>query len=470
MKKKNLLFVPVLLCLISCLTVQTINAQKVEKLSQSRNGRLGDKTPDVTSWTTGAVNEQNSHYTECMTIPYQMELVNLVAGTTYCLTIGWDTKKGDKFAIDYLTSYDVDRNHDLFAHTAEPIFPLVGTALDGTSATELRVNIPTPSFPGATVQQQTDALAGFNEVEHKMTIWNGTILDMVYSSEEDLSNTTQETSSFLEICFTPNDLDGNAATTESVVLAWGGHIGSQDVWGEGFSATAINGSPYHMFAESCACTATSCTITGSLSGCGAKDVQLSTSAVEAPPECDIDGPSVLCTSNDGTTYTYTAISTDAETYQWEVINSGGTNAFIDGVSTNSSVEVNPGTVAGMFEVKLITTKEALGGVLMSMCSMPVEVILESDAGEDGTAMVCNDAIGGNITTVNLFASLGGNPDPNGTWMDVDGAGVTIGDGTNVDFTGVTPGDYDFKYTVTGTTPCPDAMATVTVSVELCLCF
>src|SRR5690606_12703188 len=52
----------------------------------------------------------------------------------------------------------------------------------------------------------------------------------------------------------------------------------------------------------------------------------------------------------------------------------------------------------------------------------------------------------------------------GTWTDLSGSGATI-TGDEVDLTTLAAGSYQFQYTVTGTAPCADATAVVTVNVN-----
>ena len=85
--------------------------------------------------------------------------------------------------------------------------------------------------------------------------------------------------------------------------------------------------------------------------------------------------------------------------------------------------------------------------------------IEASAGMNGTANICE---GGN-TIIDLFSSLMGMPDSGGTWSDDDATGVDISDPSNVDFNGITSGDYTFSYLVTGTI-CTDQTAEVVVSI------
>lgn len=76
-----------------------------------------------------------------------------------------------------------------------------------------------------------------------------------------------------------------------------------------------------------------------------------------------------------------------------------------------------------------------------------------NAGSNGTLTVCN-----NDGPVDLFTRLGGNPDTGGSWtFNGASANATFTPGTSQ------PGVY--TYTVAGTPPCPNAAATVTVTVN-----
>jgi gliding motility-associated-like protein len=82
----------------------------------------------------------------------------------------------------------------------------------------------------------------------------------------------------------------------------------------------------------------------------------------------------------------------------------------------------------------------------------VSIIQEPNAGIDATVEICD-----NIGPVDLFDSLEGTPDTSGTWSPALNSGTGIFDPT-IDTDGI------YTYTVTGTAPCADASATVTISV------
>ena len=82
-----------------------------------------------------------------------------------------------------------------------------------------------------------------------------------------------------------------------------------------------------------------------------------------------------------------------------------------------------------------------------------------DAGSDGAITICEGA----VATVNLFDIISGE-DPGGGWTESTSSGVTIGAGTAIDFSNVSPGTYTFTYTVSAVN-CPTDMSTATITVE-----
>ncbi len=80
-------------------------------------------------------------------------------------------------------------------------------------------------------------------------------------------------------------------------------------------------------------------------------------------------------------------------------------------------------------------------------------------GTNGTLGICDSA----TATVDLFDHLGGTPDTNGTW-----AGefpLSNGNLGSLDTSLLTPGSYGFTYTIAALNSCPEASATVTVTVQ-----
>ena len=76
-----------------------------------------------------------------------------------------------------------------------------------------------------------------------------------------------------------------------------------------------------------------------------------------------------------------------------------------------------------------------------------------DAGSNGLLELCSNE----TSSLDLFNSLGGNPDNGGVWSPALASGTGVFDPT-VDSPGI------YTYALTGTAPCPDASATVDVSI------
>ncbi|MCH2233439.1 MAG: PKD domain-containing protein, partial [Crocinitomicaceae bacterium] len=97
-----------------------------------------------------------------------------------------------------------------------------------------------------------------------------------------------------------------------------------------------------------------------------------------------------------------------------------------------------------------------------VANFTVTVEEAANAGTDNASTLCNSA----GTTLDLNTLLIG-ADAGGAWTETTGVpsgGFTPGTGI-IDASGVAPGVYTFDYTITGTTPCPDDIATITITIE-----
>jgi len=111
-------------------------------------------------------------------------------------------------------------------------------------------------------------------------------------------------------------------------------------------------------------------------------------------------------------------------------------------------QYDPATMtAGVYTYTLAATPPCIA----DQATVAVTESTTADAGTNGTLTVCET--GG---AVGLFGSLGGAPDVGGAW-----SGPSVVVGGNYDPATMTPGVY--TYTVTGTAPCTNATATVTVA-------
>lgn len=81
--------------------------------------------------------------------------------------------------------------------------------------------------------------------------------------------------------------------------------------------------------------------------------------------------------------------------------------------------------------------------------------------------ICNHPDSGSVVNLTSFISGG---DGTGSWTDLDGAMIDLGNPNSVDFDGVAPGTYTLSYlTQTAVLPCVDSTYNFTVFVEDCSC-
>ena len=224
-------------------------------LDQAENGGVGNTPINPVDWVNGNVNQSKGHYSEGESIPYRMLLEGLTVGVPATLIIGFDVKKSNKFAIDYITS------NNRIAETVDPCDDIPAVCSGAPSHT---LAIPAPAYSGnINGFGAADVLSSFNDLvtdegSQVMKIWNGTLNTITYSKQANLSG---DEDAQVTVVFTPSDTEA--------VISWGGHISSSlDYPGE--SAINIPGSPYH-------------TRLVSINGAGGnQDRSLSASAVEYP--------------------------------------------------------------------------------------------------------------------------------------------------------------------------------------------
>ncbi|MCY1722357.1 hypothetical protein OU798_18555, partial [Prolixibacteraceae bacterium Z1-6] len=326
MKEKFLLCKRIFLFISAFVLLCNIDtqAQSIDKLEQFANGALKDAlmAPSMVAtnvdWVTGNVNAAKAHYACGMTIPYRLQASGLETGVKYQVTIGYDITKGGKHAIDFLTSFNRDTNHDKFGHFIDGSIEdvetqiLLGTALEGTGPLYNNYELPPPDSNMVTPETPEAPLDGFNasklEGFDSIRIYNGTITDL-YNIEGSPGGDTE--SSYLVVEF---QVDPGQSI---ILLAWGGNIACEELWGPGSSAADINGSPYHMYVEACS----------GLGGCGNKEVQLSATAIVAPPAigCEVSAtPQSCCYLEDGTA---SAQGTEGTEYSYSWTGPDGFTAF-----------------------------------------------------------------------------------------------------------------------------------------------
>jgi len=322
-------------------------------IEQIRNGVGTATTTPTPAWGSGNAGGSNSHFLESHSNAYRTIMTGLPTnGTVIELTIGYAAKKSGSYAIDYITHYQRLLPHVTFAHAnPEVVNPLAGVSGVGAVVTTAPIPLPTvnamidpdgadaaPAMP-----QPVTSMGLLPDAERLMTLFGGTLIDVTYVSQADMSLASLTSETLVKIRFT--------ASSPTAVLAWGGHLASRWEWGfnaDGTprSAGGISGSSYHMRL-----------VTWNLGSLGNQDRSLSTDAVIAMPVCGITNKGPFCANS---TNTHVGPSGMAA-YEWSLFENTSGASFVGG-NTGQSVVVNAGS-AGSYGLLLVTTENGFTGIV-----------------------------------------------------------------------------------------------------------
>ena len=210
------------------------------------NGTLSGTS--FANWVNGNSQGSKSHWREGDFIAYRVELTGLTVGS-HTLIFDYQTVHGSKHAIDYVGSFDATETTSPTASTfnrndSNPCFDILGTAsgqctAPGTAPTPVStLAVPSATLvncagsAGGPITQQPGSFKAFGPT-------GTTLTSASYVTQNSVAGTGQcDTSMSITVT------EPSAGAT--IVIAWGGHIASQLDWGFGNSASAINGSPFHM--------------------------------------------------------------------------------------------------------------------------------------------------------------------------------------------------------------------------------
>ena len=251
------------------------------RLDQCRNGGVGETPIDCTAnpvgWQNGNAGKENAHFSEGQSIPYRLLIQDTggLGGSPKIIrvSIQWDTVHSDAMAIDYITyprriAENVDPcdgagvtgipNCPLEPSTSGAANPAGVNEFDlnpviGPSGTSPLKSYTTPQMPAGTTgfvspepSTSWNAITALEPKAHKIVTIGATIIPgtMAYEEQQDVvSGGSIPSSASSGIQF---DI---SATSNNVVLSWGGHIASRLEWGflngKPLSAGGISGSPYH---------------------------------------------------------------------------------------------------------------------------------------------------------------------------------------------------------------------------------
>jgi hypothetical protein len=267
---------------VSLIPITTSAAGAAANLDQCINGGVG-ATPEpcligtlgaasFSNWVNGDANGGKAHWREGDFISYRVTLTGLPLGA-HNLIFNYQTVHGNKHAIDYLGSFDATETTSpagtqLNRNDNNPCFDALGTSgctSPGTAPTPVAI-LAVPSAILTDCAGSSGTIPGQLPGSFNAFGPTGTTLTSATYVSQNVVAGTDQCSTTIQLNFT------EPIANSPIVIAWGGHIGSQADWGAGNSATAINGSPYHMALNSLDGAST-----------GAQDRALASSAVVFTP-------------------------------------------------------------------------------------------------------------------------------------------------------------------------------------------
>lgn len=183
---------------------------------------------------------------------------------------------------------------------------------------------------------------------------------------------------------------------------------------------------------------------------------------------DCSCPSVATVSpgkycNDNASVNLDNFKITTESGSWAIImNPPGVNPATVVLNTFNGTNADPGIYTLQF---ILQNSPPVGCPTFS--TQTIELVENPNAVLTQTVSVCNDAASGNVSVLD-FSSLILSGNMNGVWSDVNNSGAQ-GAFPVLDFTGVTPGVYTFRYAISASAPCFDKSFDVMVEVKDCKC-
>jgi hypothetical protein len=483
--------------LMAAFLISSLSFSQTCDFEQGQNGGVGLPRKSPIDFARGNSNATKSHYSEGNSVPYRIEIDDLLPNTRYRVLISFDVKKSGKYALDYITGFQNLQSN--IGDNPEFVNPLRGTSLESVSGLVIStIAIPAPVFSNSSVfntkaSQRFTTLktpAAFNpettspvstlsaQVRDKgnIALWNGTLNSIAYVGTVNMS--PQDVTASFEVVFT------KANNTRKVVLAWGGHIASLQDWGQGSSASAIPGSPYHMFIQTVRRASDNSLVCN-----GNMDCQLAADAVTPIPTCSITGPTLICPTVFPINYTATldAAQNGPVSYQWVLTNqnlsaaatlsgttSGTTSSgSVTGLVTPASPNFTPG---GTYLLQLQVVRDgSIGVCYLNSATAPGAVVRVNNSSLLAAASPTSISLNSSSTSLlSASALLDGQPADASfsyEWTVQSAGGLqggTLSSSTSrtPTFTAVAAGTYVFKVRATQQTApfCVDS-ALVTVSVS-----
>ena len=201
-----------------------------KQLEQCQNGTYASPVQCAgNNWSTGNNNGNNSHWKEGDFVAFRLQMPKISAGThTAIIQYDFTAPGGHQHSYDYLTSFYRTET------TADPCSGFLATC----PAPHL---FPIPSNPVLLTCDSPQHAAGTGGIPQEpgnFALYNGTISSAAYVGTHECHASSVTATMAITFTIPANNTDA--------VLAWGALLAGEFDWGNGESAHAISGAPYHM--------------------------------------------------------------------------------------------------------------------------------------------------------------------------------------------------------------------------------
>ena len=414
------------------LSAQPCVGSNAAAVSVAIPGINGGASTSYKNWVNGNSNGSKSHWREGEFISYRTTISGLSQGQ-HVLVIHYDTVHSGGHALDYLGSYDGTETTAssptsvgstiIHANNNNPCQDLVKAGQmtlaqcnpSSLPATQ-KVAAPAENFgPTSSGGQQNCGGAGGtfsgSQVPGTIDLFgpSGSTMDSAAVTADNVAGGTGQCTSTVTLKFT---LSQAISASQAIVIAWGGHIASQQNWGVGNSASFINGSPYHMALD---------TLDGASTG--SQDRALANSAVFFTPSLTTSLSASTISTGDSVTDTATLSNASSSANGAITINvySGSTSASCTGTpvasktatpATNGNGNYTAtfsGLAAGSYEFQAVFAADSSDTGATSACGTEPLTVgaphIQITKTADAPTVNAGDPIGFTVTVTNAGTGL-----------------------------------------------------------------
>ena len=181
------------------------------------------------------------------------------------------------------------------------------------------------------------------------------------------------------------------------------------------------------------------------------------------PSTAIKSPGTFCVESANVDLNNFKVTTEAGTWSIQTAPPGSNPATITGTLFNGT-----GKDAGIYVLKFTLTSSP-GGNCTDASTTQINLVSPPTAQIISNVDVCNSLGSGQYPVeIDLFSSITSG-DKSGSWVDKNMSGAA-GNFNKLDFTGITPGKYEFVYTTnSATAPCNEKSYSLFITVNDCNC-